>query len=96
MNIKENFLIIAIYDSGVGFSVATPIYNIDVRNFHGLNGDLLEKFDIDYERDLNSYRMTNWQIATYFIKKLNISPELVVIVEDSDINIYNKMWWMNE
>lgn len=93
---KENYLIIAIYDSGVGYSVATPKYNIDIRNPHGLDGDLLEKFDINYERDLSKYDMTNWQIATYFIKKLNISPELVVIVEDSDINVYTKSWWLNE
>lgn len=96
MTSKENYLIIAIYDGGVGFSVATPQYNIDLRDFWGNNRDLLEKFDIDYKRDLNYYSMTNWQIATYFIKKLNISPDLVIIVEDSDINIFNKSWWLNE
>lgn len=93
---KINYLIIAIYDSGVGYSVATPKYNIDVRSFFGEDRDLLEKLDIDYKRDLINYDMSYWQIANYFIKKLNISPDLIVIVEDSDINIYNKVWWLGE
>lgn len=91
---NDNYLIIAIYDSGVGYSVATPNYNIDIRGRYGYNGELLEKLDIDYGRDLKNNDMSYWQIANYFIVKLNIRPDLVVIVEDSDINVFNKMWWL--